>query len=130
MTKSALLSCALIIIILPSTAWCEDSSIFFNAKEIDRIEHAFVSTPPDIEAHNKKSIKLESILYFSSDNWTVWLQGRKWTPESQDKTISLIEVTPEWIKARVALADQKSIRIVKLRPNQILNLVTGSISKR
>jgi hypothetical protein len=64
------------------------------------------------------SIFLSGIVYNAKDNWTIWLNGARVTPQNIPKEIIDINVSQEFIELKWFDAATNQIFPVRLRPNQ------------
>jgi len=103
------------------------ASLFFTSEERGRIEHAFDRARPGLLGQARHVVHCSSILYSGPQVWTVWLQGERWTPETERPGLHILEVTPDFVRLSVALATDDAPRAVTLRAHQSLNLLTGAI---
>lgn len=62
-------------------------------------------------------IRLGAILYFGEDDWTIWLQGEKWTPETRRDDIRVIAVTPRSVTLIIRDENGEDKEVV-LAPNE------------
>ena len=45
-------------------------------------------------------ISLGAILFFAPNDWTLWLQGERWTPETSRQNLRIISVTADEVRLR------------------------------
>lgn len=75
---------------------------------------------------DQSSIRLGAILYYGPQDWAVWLQGRRWTPQTEDKDIRILAVTPDDVRI-LWQTGPKDEREMTLRPNQIYKKALGRL---
>ncbi|MDE2029938.1 MAG: hypothetical protein KGI97_05160 [Alphaproteobacteria bacterium] len=107
------------------TAYAADipqDSLFFTPQQMAQAETmASQNAPP-----GTGNLSLGAIFYYGADDWTVWLRGERWTPETRRKDIRILTVAPD----RVRLAwrdDGGKERLVTLHPNQTYQIASGRI---
>jgi len=103
------------------------ASLFFTPENIQHIEEQIKNNPPAAPAASKHLLHLESILYFTANHWVVWMQGEKWTPQTQRAGITLRDVTPDHVRLSLHLQGETAESDITLAPHQSLNLLTGKI---
>ena len=82
---------------------------------------------PSQTAAPPEPLHLDAILYTNPADWTVWLQGAPWTPDTNRPDLHIIAVTPDSVKlSRTTPTDSQEIT---LRPHQTYNPATGQISE-
>lgn len=69
-----------------------------------------------------REVSLAGILYVSKDEWIVWLNETRMTPDALPKEIMDIEVFNEYVELRWHDLKTKTIYPIRLRPNQRFNL--------
>jgi hypothetical protein len=69
-----------------------------------------------------RELSLSGILYISQDDWIVWLNKTRMTPDALPKEIMDIKVYNEYVELRWFDLKTKTIYPVRLRPNQRFNL--------
>lgn len=111
---------------VPSTH-AQAPSLFFTQDQRAQIDEEVRKTPPDIAARARHLLHLSSIMYFGADNWTLWLQGKRWTPSTTDPNVTIRSVTPTDVRLSVKLQNGAILDSVLLRPHQSLNLLNGEV---
>ena len=113
-------------------------SILFSRRAQDLIEAARggmvavsrkgqPSSPTASEAHQAADIlHLSAIVYHDPTDWRIWLNGRRFTPNSRADTIEIVEVGPDavWLLWRGL---DESATPVQLRPNQSYIMASDTI---
>ena len=104
----------------------QTASPFFTAEQLQRIDAfappAYVASSPDI-------IHLGAVLYYGPDNWALWLQGERWTPETDRPDLHILAVTPEQVRLSLTPLDKGPAQEISLRPHQSYNRITQTISE-
>lgn len=103
------------------------SSLFFKPNEIAQIEHAVRAAQPLLLSQTRHVLHCGSIIYIDEDNWSVWLQGEKWTPETDKPNLHIIEVAENEVRISVQIAGNDGYKEITIKPNQSLNLLTGEL---
>ena len=116
---------ALLFLSGPTLAATE--SLFFTPDQLARINQEVLKNPPVKSAHSKHVLHLGSVLYFGKEKWVIWLQGRKWTPETQEQQVRVLDVSPKAVRLTVTLRNGSLLENVVLRPHQSLDLLTGAV---
>lgn len=85
------------------------------------------SRPTATESHQAMDVlHLSAIVYHDPTDWRVWLNGRRFTPNSRAGTIELVDVGPDAVWLLWHGLDQPATP-VQLRPNQSYVIVSGTI---
>ena len=106
-------------------------TIMFTIDELneikDRISSGVVEestgTPRPFE---EDSLYLQSILYYSPQEWTIWVNGVPVGPQEDFQTFQVTEITPQYVQLLVPLSAQ-GMRPVRLEPNQTFITESGII---
>ncbi len=106
------------------TALASDS-LFFTPKEMAKIKYAVQRNRN--AGHAKHLIHMGSLIYFGEDRWVIWLLGRKWTPETKSRSITIQYVTPDSAKLTIKHPVLPRPRTITLHPHQSFNLLTGKV---
>lgn len=120
----------LFLLLTSQTGWAsppEAPSLFFTEEEIKAIEAEIAARPQDFFQKNQKRIHLDSLLYYGPDQWTLWLESEKWTPQTQKDGIQILEVAPQTVRLRITMPLLKTPRDILLHPHQSFDLMTGEI---
>jgi len=99
------------------------TSLFFTPQETYDASHEARKIAPA----GKGDLRLDAIIYYGDNDWTLWLQGERWTPDTIRENIKILRVTPteatfDW-KEGVTAPPQK----ITLKPNQYYQISTGKI---
>jgi hypothetical protein len=113
----------LILLILFATP--AQASLFFSVDEKAQINALIQKNRSEDQA--KHLIHFSSLLYFGPTRWTIWLHGRKWTPQTKDKHIKINEVTKSGVSLTIKHPALTGIRHVTLCPHQSFSLLTGQV---
>lgn len=110
-----------------SFAAADNPSLFFNSQEIKAINEQVRSLPPSQSTLSRHLVHLDSILFFGPNKWTVWMQGKKWTPETDSPDLHIINVNAEAVYLSALLQSGEAVSNIELKPHQSLNLLTGKV---
>lgn len=121
---------ALLFLCQPPQARAAETSLFFTPDEQTRIEAEIRSEAAQPARRSKHILELDSILYFGPQRWTIWLQGQRYTPESQSEALTILQVTAEAVTLRLRLAGGQEERTITLRAHQGVNILTGEIVEK
>ncbi|MDX9689087.1 MAG: hypothetical protein EOM37_06795 [Proteobacteria bacterium] len=127
--KFAAIALVLAFLSQPSTsnAGASSPSLFFTKQETSEINRSYAQLPQTQLQRPIHLLHLDSILYFTPTQWSVWLQGKKWTPEMRDDRFTIQEVGRDYLRLKATLQNGRVVDQVKLRTNQALNLLTGEV---
>lgn len=112
-------------------------SLFFTDSELQTIMLAtqgYVADAPDAKKdeqeldRGRRILALSGLVYQSSADWTIWLNGERVTPRNIPENVMGLVVKPDHIRLR--WLDKATNRIVNvmLRPHQQYNLDLDLIS--
>lgn len=124
--KPLMLALCLATIAATAAASDQAASPFFTAEQLRRIGAA---APPALGAPSPDLIHLGAVLYYGPDNWALWLQGERWTPETDRPDLHILAVTPEQVRLSLTPLDDGPALDITLRPHQSYNRVTQTISE-
>jgi hypothetical protein len=102
---------------LPST------SLFFTAQEAHEAEVLAQKLAPA----GQGDIHLGAVMYYGTNDWTLWLQGEKWTPETSRDDLRVLEVTATAVRLSWRDEEDKTTREITLKPNESYQISTGKI---
>ncbi|MDD5585947.1 MAG: hypothetical protein PHY92_03195 [Alphaproteobacteria bacterium] len=102
-------------------------SLFFNSEELNRIEAAVNKTEPNGDAAKQEAVTLGAVVYYGPKNWTVWLQGERWTPATKRPDLQILDVKPDLVRLAFAPQNGAKKREITLRPYQSFQPDTGQI---
>ncbi len=72
-------------------------------------------------------IHLGAVIYYAPNDWTLWLQGEKWTPETSREDLRVLAVTVDEVRLSWQGEDDAPPREIILRPNQSYQIATESV---
>ncbi len=72
------------------------------------------------------TLYLSSILYYSPDEWTIWINGVPIGPKQELKSIEVTEISSDYVDLLVPLSAQ-GMRPVRLAPNQTFVTKSGAV---
>ncbi len=101
--------------------------LFFIPKEMVSIDDLLRQMP---EKNENQSLHLGAVVHYGPDNWMVWLQGRKWTLQTDESNLHIVAVKPN--KVRLSLTSENSgepVRMITLHPHQNYRLSGDSSGK-
>ncbi len=107
----------------PSYATEVPPSFFFSPDEMQKITQEIKKS--NQTTMPKHVIRLDSLMYFGKDRWTLWMQGKKWTPKTQSKDIEILSVTPTHATLSITLQGSMEKKKITLHTNQSFDLLTG-----
>jgi len=99
------------------------TSLFFTSQET----FAASREARKIAPAGKGDLHLGAIFYYGENDWTLWLQGERWTPDTLRENIKILHVTPtevtfSWKEDAASLE-----RDITLKPNQYYQIATEEI---
>jgi hypothetical protein len=112
-----------------SPAFAEDgngapqASLFFTPQEAHEAEVLAQRLAPA----GVGDIRLGAVMYYGPDDWTLWLQGEKWTPETSRDDLRVLEVTEDAVRLWWRNEDDATEHEITLRPNESFQIATGKI---
>ncbi len=96
-------------------------SLFFTNEESAQI--SALQAKETAGRSDDGDIHLEAIMYYGPGDWTLWLQGMRWTPQTDRPDIHVVDVQSDQVRLRIAgVADD-----VVLKPHQTFQVATGKI---
>ena len=121
--------CALLL--CPTIARAVDTpeSVFFSRDELESINAAVKTARHNNPIASADRIHLGGIIYTNDDDWSLWLQGERVTPESQNAARKIIEVTPKHVRLEVTPPQGGAPIAITLLPHQTYRFSTGQISE-
>lgn len=82
------------------------------------------NTAPENRVRGIRELSLGGIVYASGEDWVVWLNGQRVTPEAVPKQIIDIQVKNDYIELKWFDSWTNLIYPIRLRPHQRFNLDT------
>ncbi len=111
------------------------TSLFFTAEEVQAIKASETATPYEVDHAQAndgmpRTIYLDAVMYYGPEDWTLWLQGERWTPHTRRSGLDVVSVLPSG-DVRLSLQDTPNAapRVITLRAHQAYNFATGKISE-
>ena len=98
------------------------TSLFFTPDETRLAEALAEKNAPDVA-----DIRLGAVMYYGPHDWTLWLQGIKWTPSTSRDDLKILYVAPNEVRLSWRGDDGKAPRQIVLRPNEAYEIATGKI---
>lgn len=100
-------------------------SLFFTPEESKTIDA--LANKDGKKTATQADIHLGAIMYYGPDDWTLWLQGERWTPATVHDGMRILTVEPNQVKLQLSNAANTSSQEVTLRPYQTFHMATGQI---
>lgn len=98
------------------------TSLFFTPEQTRQAESKARQNAPAGSA----DIHLGAVFSYGPDDWTLWLQGEKWTPQTRRDDLRVDSVSAEHV--RIVWRDENDAEhMITLQPNQSYQMATGSI---
>jgi hypothetical protein len=118
----------IIFLALISSAHAETSavpqtSLFFTPQEARDAELQAAKSAPVGEG----DISLGAVMYYGQDDWSLWLRGEHWTPETSHDDLRVISVTADEVHLSWREEAGGAEREITLRPHQTFQIATGKI---
>ncbi|MFA4993913.1 MAG: hypothetical protein WC521_01215 [Bdellovibrionales bacterium] len=127
MMRSLLFTILISCFILPADALgseaLPEASLFFTSQEMREAGMLTRKIPPVREGE----IHLGAVVYYGPDDWTLWLQGTKWTPETEQSDLRVLEVTANDVRLLWRGENGKEAQEILLKPNQSFEIATGKV---
>ena len=103
------------------------SSLFFAPEEVATIKNEAARKPDLFALDEKYKLTLQSIVYYTPNDWTIWLHNRAWTPATRDPNIHILKVTAQSVTLTATGANGRKTEPLTLHPHETLNLLTGEV---
>lgn len=100
-------------VVRPVTQGEVDGASFFDTMEQP------TKPPPE-----ERNITLNGIVYNAADDWTIWLNGKRYTPDALPEEVIDLNVTKEYIEIEWFDEYSRQIYPIRLRSNQRFNIDT------
>lgn len=88
------------------------ASLFLSAREEQQAQSAARQAFPA-----GGGLRLGAILYFGEDDWTLWLQGEKWRPDTRRDDLRILSVTPQAVELIWRDENGEDVKLT-LHPNE------------
>ncbi len=124
-----LFSLVLAIFFLSAAARAEEEapSPFFSSAEIRAIDAEVAERPENPADPSPKRLYLDSLLYVGPSQWSAWLQGERWTPETKNPELKIVAASPEGLRLRLEPPLVKTGVEIFLAPHQSYDLTSGKV---
>jgi hypothetical protein len=100
-------------------------SLFFTKDESAIIETELAKTKPE---HNATTgIELGAVFFYSPENWTLWMNGTKWTPETDRADLHVTSVEPNEVHLSWLRNAKATPQDITLHPHQTFDIHSGRI---
>ena len=117
---------ALLCLLLPAPALAASlASLFFSPAEMATIDGLARRAPA---VAGDKNIRLGAVFYYGPHEWSLWLQGKMWTPQTDQPDLHVIEVQPNAVRFSLTLPDSAA-REFTLKPYQTYRPVTDDVTE-
>jgi hypothetical protein len=100
------------------------SSLFFTPQETREAERLAEKAAP---AGGASNIRLGAVMYYGPGDWTLWLQGEKWTPGTVHENLHILEVSPAKVRLLWRGDEDSAESDITLRPNETYQIATGKV---
>lgn len=118
---------AALLICFPASAAEEiappQASLFFTPQEAHEAEMLAQKLTPA----GQGDIHLGAVMYYGPHDWTLWLQGEKWTPETTRNNLHVLNVTANDVRLSWQDESNSAVHEITLRPNQAYQIATGKV---
>jgi hypothetical protein len=98
------------------------ASLFFTPQEAHEAEVLAQKLTPA----GQGDIHLGAVMYYGPKDWTLWIQGEKWTPETSRDDLHVLAVTANEVHLSWRGEDGVT-REIALAPNESYQISTGKI---
>jgi hypothetical protein len=105
-------------------------SLFFTPQETQAIEALLAPppAPPPPADNGVGDLHLGAVLYYGPRDWVVWLQGERWTPQTNRGGLHVVDVTPAGhVRLSLAAASGSPPREITLKPYQTYQSESGAV---
>lgn len=99
------------------------ASLFFTHDEMRKLAEQASRRA----AGNANDIRLGAVFYYGPDDWVLWLQGQRWTPETRRDDVRVLSVMPGEVHLDIGGASGLIAHDVVLKPYQSYRLASGSV---
>ena len=118
MTRPLQTTAVLLLLLACATARAEESaptrSLFFTPQEVATAQR--LSRQKALPG--KGLLRLDALMYSAPDEWTFWLQGEKWTPQTTRDDIRVLDVTPTSIRILWKENAESAPQEITLKPDE------------
>ena len=102
------------------------ASLFFTPQESREAAALAAKSSPT----GQGDITLSAIMYYAPNDWTVWIQGERWTPQTSREDLHILDVRSDQVRllwrgdgAKGAASEKE----ITLRANQTYQISSGKI---
>lgn len=103
------------------------NSLFFTPDETKQIEALAAKQLQNRAGAPHPDIHLGAVMYYGPGNWTLWLQGERWTPATNRADLRVLDVEPGEVRLALTTVPDMPPREITLRPHQTYQIATGKI---
>ncbi len=97
------------------------ASLFFTPSETHEAERLAAHEAPT----GAGDIRLGAIMYYGPQDWSLWLQGEKWTPETSRDDLHILQVSPNDVHLSWRDDEKGETHLITLHPNESYQIATG-----
>ncbi len=125
------IAAALIAVLLCTSVHATESealpktSLFFSEDETRQIEVLSAKIKPP--KNDGSGIHLGAVIYYGPENWTLWLQGAKWTPATDRPDLHVVSVTPSNVQLSWQRNAKAPLQEITLHPYQTYHIMSGRV---
>lgn len=102
-------------------------SLFFTEEESRAIRE--LTATAKTERRTTNGIHLGAVIYYGPEDWTLWLQNQRWTPETDRPDMHIVSVEPNRVHVSWARSANETPRDIVLRPYQTYQIGSGRITE-
>lgn len=103
------------------TADVPRASLFFTPQEARDAEIEAAKSAPA----GAGDISLGAVMYYGADDWTLWLRGEKWTPQTVRDDLRVLDVSANQVHLMWREEAGGAEHEIWLRPHQTFQIATG-----
>ncbi|HEU0117901.1 MAG TPA: hypothetical protein VFR09_04635 [Alphaproteobacteria bacterium] len=118
-----------VLLLLAIPAWAETdvpppSSLFYTSDEAGFIDASMDKRPASASI---AGIHLGAVMFYSAEDWTLWLQNQRWTPDTDKPDLHVMAVQPNEVTLSWTSSPGAKAKEITLRPYQTYEIATGKI---
>jgi hypothetical protein len=99
------------------------TSLFFSPQEARDAEIQAAK----LALAGQGDISLGAIMYYTANDWTLWLRGERWTPQTSHEDLRVLDVSANEVHLSWREDTGSTEREITLRPHQTFQIATGKI---